>query len=120
MINGNFISNYIIELRETAGNMPAKDIDRVIELLYEAWENSKQVFICGNGSSASTATHFACDLAKTTIVGGRDRFKVECLNDNIPLMLALVNDDGFDNDHTGSDHDAGTHDNANAGAGTDS
>jgi D-sedoheptulose 7-phosphate isomerase len=97
MINGNFISNYLIELRETAGNMPVEDIDKTIELLYEAWENGNQIFICGNGGSASTATHFACDLAKTTIIEGRDRLKVECLNDNIPLMLALVNDDGFDN-----------------------
>jgi D-sedoheptulose 7-phosphate isomerase len=97
MINGNFISNYLIELRETAGNMPVEDIDKTIELLYEAWEDGNQIFICGNGGSASTATHFACDLAKTTIIEGRDRLKVECLNDNIPLMLALVNDDGFDN-----------------------
>ena len=97
MINGNFISNYLIELRETAGNMPVEDIDKTIEMIYEAWETGNQIFICGNGGSASTATHFACDLAKTTIIEGRDRFKVECLNDNIPLMLALVNDDGFDN-----------------------
>jgi D-sedoheptulose 7-phosphate isomerase len=97
MINGNFISNYLIELREATGNMPVEDIDKTIELLYEAWETGNQTFICGNGGSASTATHFACDLAKTTIIEGRDRFKVECLNDNIPLMLALVNDDGFDN-----------------------
>ena len=51
----------------------------------------------GNGGSASTATHFACDLAKCTIVEGKKRFRVICLNDNIPLMSALVNDNGFDN-----------------------
>jgi len=97
MINGNYIKNYLTEIQEIATNMSIEDIDRTIELLYDAWENGNQVFLCGNGGSASTATHFACDLAKTTIIDGRDRFKVECINDNIPLMLALVNDDGFDN-----------------------
>ena len=56
MINGNFISNYLIELRETAGNMPVEDIDKTIEMIYEAWETGNQIFICGNGGSASTAT----------------------------------------------------------------
>ena len=97
MINGNYIKNYLTEIQEIATNMSLEDIDRTIELLYDAWENGNQVFLCGNGGSASTATHFACDLAKTTTIDGRDRFKVECINDNIPLMLALVNDDGFDN-----------------------
>jgi len=56
------------------------------------------VFIpCGNGGSAATATHFACDLVKTTAAAGKPGLKAECLNDNIPLVLALINDDGFDN-----------------------
>jgi D-sedoheptulose 7-phosphate isomerase len=97
MNNGAYIQNYLDEVQDIAGRMPVADIDRAVALLYDTWENGGRVFICGNGGSASTATHFACDLAKTTIIDGRERFKVECLNDNIPLMLALVNDDGFEN-----------------------
>jgi D-sedoheptulose 7-phosphate isomerase len=97
MNNGNYIKNYLDEVKEIAGKMPVADIDDAVNLLYDAWKNGHQVFVCGNGGSASTATHFACDLAKTTIIDGRERFKVECLNDNIPLILALVNDDGFEN-----------------------
>lgn len=97
MNNGNYIRNYLSEVKEITGNLSIEDIDGTVELLYNAWKNGNRVFICGNGGSASTATHFACDLSKTTIVDGRERFKVECLNDNIPLMLALINDDGFDN-----------------------
>jgi len=95
--NREFIQNYLSEVRKVTEAISVADIDRAIELLFDAWENGKQVFMCGNGGSASTATHFACDLAKTTIVPGKVRFRVECLNDNIPLMLALINDDGFDN-----------------------
>lgn len=97
MENRDFIQNYLSELMKVAGAISAADTDRAIELLFDAWKNGNQVFTCGNGGSASTATHFACDLAKTTIVDGRRRFKVYCLNDNIPLMSALINDDGFDN-----------------------
>jgi D-sedoheptulose 7-phosphate isomerase len=97
MKNRYFIEGYLAEMQAVTGRIPADQIDRVVELLFTGWRNGCQVFICGNGGSASTATHFACDLAKTTIVPGKHRFRVECLNDNIPLVLALVNDEGFEN-----------------------
>ena len=97
MENKDFIHNHLSEVSRIAETLSVADIDKATELLFEAWGNSRQVFTCGNGGSASTATHFACDLAKTTIVAGKKRFKAYCLNDNIPLMSALINDDGFDN-----------------------
>src|SRR3989344_5167511 len=48
-------------LRET----PREDIERVINILLDAWKEDRQVFIMGNGGSAGTATHLAGDLAKT-------------------------------------------------------
>jgi D-sedoheptulose 7-phosphate isomerase len=84
-------------MRRVIENMPVDAVDGAIELLFNAWQRGRRVFICGNGGSASTATHFACDLSKTTIVEGKDRFKAYCLNDNVPLTSALTNDDGFDN-----------------------
>lgn len=97
MENKDFIQNYLSETRKVTEAISVDDIDRAIELLFEAWKNGSQVFTCGNGGSASTATHFACDLVKTTGTQDKRGFRAECLNDNIPLMLALINDDGFDN-----------------------
>jgi len=97
MESRDFVKSYLSEMKGIIGDIPVEDIDRAIELLFEAWRKGGQVFICGNGGSASTATHFACDLSKTTIVGDKKRFKAYCLNDNIPLMSALINDEGFDN-----------------------
>ena len=97
MENKDFIHNYLSEAREVTEAISVADINRAIELLFNAWKNGNRVFTCGNGGSASTATHFACDLSKATIVQGKKRFKAYCLNDNIPLMSALINDDGFDN-----------------------
>lgn len=97
MRNNKFIENYLSEMKKVIDDISVEDIDKVIELLYDAWQGGNQVFTCGNGGSASTATHFACDLVKTTGARGKRGFRAECLNDNIPLMLALINDDGFDN-----------------------
>jgi len=97
MDNKEFIQGYLSEMNRVTKSMPVGAIDRAIELLFDVWQRGSQVFTCGNGGSASTATHLACDLSKTTIVAGKKRFKAYCLNDNIPLMSALINDEGFDN-----------------------
>ncbi|MCJ7743274.1 MAG: SIS domain-containing protein [Dehalococcoidales bacterium] len=96
MDNKDFIRSYLAEAKRITENISIDDVNQVIELLFEAWKRGSRVFICGNGGSASTATHFTCDLVKTAAPEGKRGFKAECLNDNIPLMLALVNDNGFD------------------------
>ena len=95
--NEKYIESYFSDMKKVIETISRDDIDRVVKLLFSAWESGNQVFICGNGGSASTATHFSCDLSKTTIVEGKRRFKVHCLNDNIPLITAIINDEGFDN-----------------------
>ena len=97
MENKDFVQNYLSGMKRVIDDISVEDIDKAVELLYDGWKRGSQVFTCGNGGSASTATHFACDLAKTTIVGDKRRIKACCLNDNIPLMSALINDEGFDN-----------------------
>lgn len=97
MENKKQIEQYLDEIKEICDNISHEDIDRVIEILFDAWKKNKQVFLCGNGGSAGTATHFTCDLLKVTIVKGKKRFKAFCLNDNIPLMTAIINDEGWDN-----------------------
>ena len=96
MKNEQQIEQYFEEIKKIADTISREDIDRAIELLFDAWKNDNQVFFCGNGGSAGTATHFMCDLFKVTIVKDKKRFKAFCLNDNIPLMTALINDEGFD------------------------
>jgi D-sedoheptulose 7-phosphate isomerase len=90
-----FVSSFLTEFADVARRISEDDINKTIELLFEAWKQGSKIFIIGNGGSASTATHFACDLAKTTAVEGKKRFKVISLTDNVPLLTALTNDDGF-------------------------
>jgi D-sedoheptulose 7-phosphate isomerase len=92
-----FVENYLKELQTVTAKVSQSDIYNAMTLLYQTWKDGKQVFIAGNGGSASTATHFTCDLAKFTCVEGKPRFKVYCLNDNVPLVSALTNDLGWEN-----------------------
>ena len=97
MNNREYIETYFAEMKSIIDDISREDVEKIIEMLLEAWRKGNRVFICGNGGSASTATHFACDLAKTASVEGKKRFKAIGLNDNIPLMSAIINDNGFDN-----------------------
>jgi len=90
-----YIDEYFSKMNSLIGEIPRDKIEKVVETLYNAWEKDAQVFIMGNGGSASTASHFACDLAKGTIVKDKKRLKVTSLVDNVPLVSSWTNDSGF-------------------------
>jgi len=87
---------YVEEIKDTLDRLPWEAIQEVIGVLQEARLNDRQVFVMGNGGSAATASHFACDLGKGTLMPGRPRFRVIALTDNMPLFSALANDFGYD------------------------
>ena len=91
------IEVYLMQLQDTVANLSSELIDQVITILLEAAHSEKKIFICGNGGSASTASHFACDLAKNTIVPGAPAFRVIALTDNMALMTAWANDTDYAN-----------------------
>ena len=89
------IDEYLRTMEEVGRALPRAEIARAVDVLFECWQREGTVFTAGNGGSASTATHLACDLAKATIVPKRRRLKTMCLVDNVPLNSAWANDSGF-------------------------
>lgn len=87
---------YVQEIKDTLDRLPWEAIEQTIAVLQEARLSDRQVFIMGNGGSAATASHFACDLGKGTLMPGRPRFRVIALTDNMPLFSALANDFGYE------------------------
>jgi len=87
---------YLAELKGILDRLPVPSIEDVISTLLYARFNRKQVIIMGNGGSAATASHFACDLGKGTLMPGLPRFRVIALTDNMALFSALANDCGYD------------------------
>ena len=69
----------------------------IFNILKNARDNEKQVFVMGNGGSASTASHFVADLLKTSITSENNIFKAMSLSDNIPVLLAWSNDESYEN-----------------------
>ncbi len=91
------VKAYLAELQKTVAKLPAELIDQVAATLLESARRGSKVFIFGNGGSAATASHFACDLAKNTLVPDAPRFRVIALTDSVPLMTAWANDTSYDN-----------------------
>ncbi len=91
------VDTYLIDLQDTLNQLPKAKIQEAIDLLIEARTERRQVFIMGNGGSASTATHFVCDLAKNTRHPDMPNFRVIGLTDNMAIFSALANDEGYEN-----------------------
>jgi D-sedoheptulose 7-phosphate isomerase len=91
------IVKYISDLKQTLEVLPLENIDQVITTLHEARMRGRQIFIMGNGGSASTASHMVCDLGKNTRHQGWPNFKVIGLADNMAIFSAYANDEGYEN-----------------------
>lgn len=91
------LQNYISVLQQTMDQLPEQLIANVIDVLQLARLKGNQVFIMGNGGSASTASHFVCDLAKNTRRTGLPHFRVIGLTDNMAIFSAYANDEGYEN-----------------------
>ncbi len=90
------ITTYFIQLEQMVRDISLPDLQNVLDLLEEAYHNGHRVFIMGNGGSAATASHFALDLAKNTIMPGAPRLKAISLTDHVPLITAWSNDTAYE------------------------
>ena len=96
------IGQYVGRLQSELERVDAEEIQVWADLVYEAWENERFIFVFGNGGSATTATHICEDLGKSSLRHDelhdetKKRLKVLSLTDNLGWILALGNDLGYD------------------------
>jgi D-sedoheptulose 7-phosphate isomerase len=90
------ITEYIKKEVEIFDRLNVSAINSAIELLKKTFEDEKNVFIFGNGGSSSTASHFANDFNKGISEYTEKKFNFICLNDNVPTVMAIANDIGFE------------------------
>jgi D-sedoheptulose 7-phosphate isomerase len=84
--------NYLNELKGLLDIFPHDSFESIAQALLEAYEHEKQIFVMGNGGSGTTASHFVCDINKGSCLKHEKKFKVICLNDNVPTIMAYAND----------------------------
>lgn len=90
------IKLYIEMEKRVLDSLSLEDICEVMNVLEHARLSGKRVFICGNGGSASTASHLECDFNKGISYDQNIKYDIECLSDNVPMMMAIANDISYD------------------------
>lgn len=79
------MEDYLKKVQHALGSIDLKQVAKAVKLL-----KNRKVFIVGNGGSAATSSHFACDLQKAACKTAIS------LTDNMSLITAWANDCSYD------------------------
>jgi D-sedoheptulose 7-phosphate isomerase len=87
-----FAEKYIARLKNVLDAVDPDAFAAIADAVLEAYASGAHIFVMGNGGSGATASHLACDINKGCCIDLEKKFRMICLNDNMPTMLALAND----------------------------
>lgn len=90
------IEHYLESEIDILKKLDTEAVQKVVKAFEEANERESAIYVFGNGGSAGTASHMANDFNKGISEYTEKKFRFQCLNDNIPTMLAVANDIGYD------------------------
>lgn len=91
-----FVRDYLATIRNLIDAAPIDALAGALGMLEAAWREGRQVFVIGNGGSAATASHWACDLGKNSAAQDGPRLRVISLADNVASLTAIANDRGYE------------------------
>ena len=91
-----FAENYRLSVIQTLSYIDAAKVAQAVGWMKEARDQGKHIFVCGNGGSASTASHFACDIVKGASYNQDKRFRIMALTDSLATLTAYSNDVGYE------------------------
>jgi len=91
-----FPQTYKQSLLEAIDTIDMEKVNQAIAWFQEARQQGHQIFTCGNGGSASTASHFVCDMVKGASFQKQTRFRIMALTDSLPTITAYSNDVSYD------------------------
>jgi len=91
------IGSYLRDVADVISRLPVHDIEKIVGVIAQARRQKNKVLIFGNGGSAATASHFACDLSKGAMRKGSPRIRALALTDSLPILTAWANDSDYEN-----------------------
>lgn len=91
-----YIKDYIRLESEILAKLDVNAIEDALLLLEECLEQGHTIYVFGNGGSSATASHFQNDFNKGISEHTVKKFRFVCLNDNVPTVMAVANDIGFE------------------------
>ncbi len=89
-------AEYLDRLKNIIDSLDKDEMDSALNLIYDAWQNDKQIITLGNGGSSMTALHFITDWNKMIYLSSKKSFKGRSLVDNMGLIMAYGNDISFE------------------------
>lgn len=90
------LREYLADEIKVIQSLDLDAVNSVMNVLEEARLSGRHIFICGNGGSAATASHYCCDFNKGISEMQEQKYNFECLSDNVPTMMAVANDFSYD------------------------
>ena len=91
-----FAEQYRTDVLEAIRQIDTSRVEQAIQWFEEARAKDRHIFVCGNGGSASTASHFACDMVKGASFNRDRRFRLMALTDSLPTITAYSNDVNYE------------------------
>ena len=91
-----YLNNYVREQRSALESIPLEQVHDLILKFRKALEDDKQIFVFGNGGSASNCSHFITDLGKSASDNSFRRFRCLSLNENLSWITAIGNDYAYE------------------------
>lgn len=94
------IADYLSTVEQAIRRIDPREVERVVDVLFDACVSGRRVYAFGNGASAALAAHMACDYGKGSAPdlgeGLHDscasRLRIIALTDNAALLTAYGND----------------------------
>lgn len=87
---------YINLVKSTLDSLDPKALELLTDAFHATYKKGGTIYTMGNGGSGASASHAAGDFLKGASYGLEKRFRMICLNDNLPSMMAIANDIGWD------------------------
>jgi D-sedoheptulose 7-phosphate isomerase len=91
-----FSRQYKSKLVNALDTLDLERVAEVIESFKKARDSERHIFVCGNGGSASTASHFVTDMVKGASYNRNSRFRIMALTDSMPTITAYSNDISYE------------------------
>src|SRR5450432_174547 len=95
-MSASFPQLYKIDVLQAIETIDLDKVGQAIDILIRARDEGRRIFVCGNGGSASTASHFVCDMVKGASFNRDKRFRIMALTDSLPTITAYCNDVGYE------------------------
>jgi D-sedoheptulose 7-phosphate isomerase len=91
-----FPAAYKANVMDAIETIDLEKVNLAIAMLAQARDEDRRIFVCGNGGSASTSSHFVCDMVKGASFNRHKRFRMMALTDSLPTITAYSNDVGYE------------------------